>query len=255
MDLTKSKSEVKGMVVQIISNRDDSDVSESECESESSEGSDADSDDENDGGGKSGGGGWNKQNSLSPQLAEFLCVEKCSRPEIVKRMWAYIRENSLQNPNDKRQIVLDDKLYAVFKVRKFTMFQMNKFISKHVYVEEVQSSPSPKAAAGKKKKTSAPKKGKAPVKKKGAKADRKPANQPKHNLSPELVAVVGCSQLSRQQVVKGLWEYIRSNELQNPNDKRQIICDTKLKKVMGGQKTVTMFSMNKFLSPHLLEKV
>jgi len=42
---------------------------------------------------------------------------------------------------------------------------------------------------------------------------------------------------------------------QNPEDRREILCDQKLKYVMGGQEKVTMFSMNKYISPHLLEKL
>ena len=56
------------------------------------------------------------------------------------------------------------------------------------------------------------------------------------------------------QVVKALWEYIREHDLQNPADKREIVCDATFKKVMGGNATVTMFSMNKFLGPHFLGK-
>mmetsp|Transcript_13649 Transcript_13649/g.39877 ORF Transcript_13649/g.39877 Transcript_13649/m.39877 type:complete len:124 (-) Transcript_13649:144-515(-) len=42
---------------------------------------------------------------------------------------------------------------------------------------------------------------------------------------------------------------------QNPSDKREIICDDALKAVMGGKSKVTMFTMNKFISPHMIEKV
>ena len=43
--------------------------------------------------------------------------------------------------------------------------------------------------------------------------------------------------------------------LKNPADRRQIICDEKLKRVLGGNATVTMFSMNKYITAHLLEKL
>ena len=42
---------------------------------------------------------------------------------------------------------------------------------------------------------------------------------------------------------------------QNPEDKREIICDEKLKAVMGGKDRVTMFTMNKYVGSHLLEKL
>jgi len=47
----------------------------------------------------------------------------------------------------------------------------------------------------------------------------------------------------------------RSLAFQNPEDKREIICDENLKAVMGGKDRVTMFTMNKFITPHLLEKL
>lgn len=42
---------------------------------------------------------------------------------------------------------------------------------------------------------------------------------------------------------------------QNPNDKRQILCDAKLKSIMGGNDKVTMFNMNRYITDHLLEKL
>jgi chromatin remodeling complex protein RSC6 len=42
---------------------------------------------------------------------------------------------------------------------------------------------------------------------------------------------------------------------QNPNDKREILCDDKLAAIMGGQNKVTMFNMNRFITQHLIEKL
>ena len=49
------------------------------------------------------------------------------------------------------------------------------------------------------------------------------------NLSADLEAVVGKGPLPRGQVVKKLWEYIKKNDLQNPQNKRNILADEKLK--------------------------
>ena len=68
--------------------------------------------------------------------------------------------------------------------------------------------------------------------------------------SPELGAIVGSSALPRTEVVKKMWEYIKKNNLQNPQNKREIVADDKLRKVFGKDK-VTMFEMNKLISPHL----
>ena len=68
--------------------------------------------------------------------------------------------------------------------------------------------------------------------------------------SEELAAVVGTSPLPRGEVVSKIWEYIRSHNLQNPENRREILADDKLTKVFGTDK-VTMFEMNKHLARHL----
>ncbi|MCE9541191.1 SWIB/MDM2 domain-containing protein [Candidatus Kaiserbacteria bacterium] len=70
-------------------------------------------------------------------------------------------------------------------------------------------------------------------------------------LSPELEAVTGKGPMSRGEVVKKLWEYIKKNNLQNPANKRNILADDKLKTLFGGKGEVTMFEMTKLVSPHL----
>lgn len=71
------------------------------------------------------------------------------------------------------------------------------------------------------------------------------------NLSADLEAVVGKGPLPRGQVVKKLWEYIKKNNLQNPQNKRNIMADAKLKPIFGGKSEVTMFEMTKLVSAHL----
>ena len=71
------------------------------------------------------------------------------------------------------------------------------------------------------------------------------------NPSPELAAVVGAGQLSRGEVVSKTWDYIKKNNLQNPQNKREILADAKLKPVFGGKDKVSMFEMNKHLANHL----
>jgi upstream activation factor subunit UAF30 len=68
--------------------------------------------------------------------------------------------------------------------------------------------------------------------------------------SEELAAVVGAGPLPRGKVVSKVWDYIKSNNLQNPENRREILADDKLRKVFGKDK-VTMFEMNKHLAQHL----
>ena len=68
--------------------------------------------------------------------------------------------------------------------------------------------------------------------------------------SKELAEITGTDPLPRSEVVSKMWDYIRKNNLQNPENKREILADSKLEKVFGTKK-VTMFEMNKHLSRHL----
>ena len=70
-------------------------------------------------------------------------------------------------------------------------------------------------------------------------------------LSAELEAVVGPGPMPRGQVVKKLWEYIKMNNLQNPNNKREIMADGKLRPLFGGKDKVDMFEMTKLVSGHM----
>ncbi|MFL6858438.1 MAG: SWIB/MDM2 domain-containing protein [Allosphingosinicella sp.] len=68
--------------------------------------------------------------------------------------------------------------------------------------------------------------------------------------SPELAAITGSDPLPRSQVVSKIWDHIRKNNLQNPQNKREIVADDKLRKVFGKDRC-SMFEMNKLLSAHL----
>src|SRR6266498_2355432 len=62
-----------------------------------------------------------------------------SRLEVVKRLWAYIKENELQDPSDKRFIVCDERLMTIFKQDRIHSFTMNKFLTDHLKKKETPS--------------------------------------------------------------------------------------------------------------------
>ena len=70
------------------------------------------------------------------------------------------------------------------------------------------------------------------------------------NLSADLEAVVGKGPMTRADVTKKIWDYIKKNNLQNPANKRNILADDKLMPVFK-KKEVTMFEMTKIVSGHL----
>ena len=68
--------------------------------------------------------------------------------------------------------------------------------------------------------------------------------------SSDLAAVVGSQPLARSEVVSKIWEYIKRHNLQNPENRREIVADDTLRKIFGKDK-VTMFELNKHLGQHL----
>ena len=68
----------------------------------------------------------------STELAAIVGKAPLPRTEVVKKVWDHIRAHSLQDPADKRTILADDKLKAVFGQDKATMFEMNKLLSPHL---------------------------------------------------------------------------------------------------------------------------
>ncbi|KAH9572737.1 hypothetical protein CY35_02G167400 [Sphagnum magellanicum] len=51
--------------------------------------------------------------AVSPALKKFLGVTEISRPETMKRIWSYIKGHQLQNPQNRKEIICDEKLKAV----------------------------------------------------------------------------------------------------------------------------------------------
>lgn len=69
--------------------------------------------------------------------------------------------------------------------------------------------------------------------------------------SPALAAVIGAAPLARTEAVKKIWEYIKSKNLQDAANKRNINADAALKPVFGGKAQVTMFELTSLLSKNL----
>lgn len=215
---------------------------------------------EGEAGKRAAGGGFNMELSLSPELAAVVGAETMARPQIVKALWAYIREHNLQDPNNKKTILLDDTLRSVFQRDSVTMFSMNKFVKRHVRKpddlppggwsaiprdglssDEDEAKPKKKPAKRGKKKVAG---------EEGGEAKRKsnPFNT-ELSLSPELASLVGSDRMARPKIVQALWAYIHEHELQDPSDKRTILLDERMRRVFQ-RDSFTMFSMNKYIKRH-----
>ena len=71
-------------------------------------------------------------------------------------------------------------------------------------------------------------------------------------VSDALAEIVGKGPMPRTEVTKKLWDYIKKYNLQKATEKRIIMPDQKLSKVIGTQ-PIDMFQMTKKVSAHLKE--
>jgi upstream activation factor subunit UAF30 len=71
---------------------------------------------------------------LTPQgpLAAIIGAMPMPRTEVTSKMWAYIKKNNLQDAVNKRMINADEKLKALFGKAKADMFELTKYVSKHL---------------------------------------------------------------------------------------------------------------------------
>lgn len=76
---------------------------------------------------------FNKAMKISPELAAVIGGDARPRTEVTSAIWTYIKKHDLQDPKNKRNILADDKLKAVFGGKKtVTMFEMTALVSKHL---------------------------------------------------------------------------------------------------------------------------
>lgn len=74
-----------------------------------------------------------KPMKVSPELAEVVGKGPLPRSQVVKKLWAYIKKNGLQDKKNKRNINADESLKVVFGGKKVVnMFEMTKLVSKHL---------------------------------------------------------------------------------------------------------------------------
>ena len=73
------------------------------------------------------------------------------------------------------------------------------------------------------------------------------------NYRPDaaLAAVIGDEAIARTEALKKLWDYIKAHNLQDPQDKRTIVADDKLRAVLGKERA-GMFELTGLIGPHLV---
>ncbi|KAM0884212.1 hypothetical protein ACQ4PT_031131 [Festuca glaucescens] len=193
---------------------------------------------------KGGTGGLNKVCGVSPELQAIVGEPTMARTEIVRQLWAYIRRNDLQDPNNKRKIICNDELRLVFETDCTDMFKMNKLLAKHIRPLEptkdsnrdlkkqkpVEDEPSPPAEVD-------------------------ATNQLPFIVSDALASFFGTGEreIPRSEAVKRVWDHIKSNNLEDPSNPTMILCDSKLKDLFGCE-SVTALVVSELVSHHLFKQ-
>ena len=77
--------------------------------------------------------GFTKHLNLSSEMQAWMGVSTCSRPDMIKKLWSYIRQNNLQDPKDRRYVNADDTLTQLTGETRFQAFSFAKLVKKHIY--------------------------------------------------------------------------------------------------------------------------
>ncbi|CAO2191987.1 unnamed protein product [Urochloa humidicola] len=195
---------------------------------------------------KGGSGGLNKVCGVSPELQAIVGEPAMARTEIVRQLWAYIRKNNLQDPNNKRKIICNDELRLVFETDSTDMFKMNKLLSKHIRPLETTND-SKRESKKLKPEGGEPISPVSPV--------ATDVNQLPFVISDALATFLGTGEreMPHSDAVKRVWDHIKSKNLEDPENPTVILCDSKLKELFGCE-SLTAHGVSELVSDHLFKQ-
>eukprot|EP01026_Neomeris_dumetosa_P047962 TRINITY_DN4133_c0_g2_i1.p1 TRINITY_DN4133_c0_g2~~TRINITY_DN4133_c0_g2_i1.p1 ORF type:complete len:358 (-),score=79.39 TRINITY_DN4133_c0_g2_i1:173-1246(-) len=166
--------------------------------------------------------------NISPEMQEFMDTKTSNWHEVLNAVWKHIRENNLQDPNDRREINLDEKL-ALICTAPLTISSLASQLKRHVLEDEIQPQKKPRG----------------PLKLGFMRPLR---------LSVQLRELLGIhadEQVSRGDLSKKFWDYFRNFGLQDPKDLRWINCDDNLRSLLGTHR-FQAFSIQRLCKRHVL---
>ncbi|CAH8357483.1 unnamed protein product [Eruca vesicaria subsp. sativa] len=195
---------------------------------------------------KGGPGGLNKVCRVSPELQVVVGEPALPRTEIVRQLWAYIRKNNLQDPSNKRKIICDDALRVVFETDCTDMFKMNKLLAKHILPLD------PTKDSGQAKRAKAEVETKAETK---TETTEPVSSTSTVSLSEPLAKFFGTgeAEITEEEIVRRVWEYIKLNNLEDPANPMAIQCDEKLRELLGCE-SISAVGINEMLRPHMYKR-
>jgi len=227
-DLTEKKKYIKDTLTEILDamdNDEDTEVEEEEEEDASGDEEDESTLEQTTASTPRRRSGLTMAKQISSKLADFLGTASTSmaRTDVVRGIWDYIKVNHLQNPEDRREILLDEKMKSLFQCDKVTIFTINKYVSSHmepfpqVNLNELSENSKKKKAdkaERRAKQVSDKKRKRKKLDEDGNEKPKRVVRHPPFRLSPELSNIVGTDILPRPQVTRLLWVYIKKHNLQ-----------------------------------------
>jgi DNA topoisomerase-3 len=69
---------------------------------------------------------------LSEELAAVVGTSRATRPQIIQKLWIYIKANGCQDSKNRRMIVPDRKLAMVLGSKPVDMLKMAGLLNKHI---------------------------------------------------------------------------------------------------------------------------
>ncbi len=67
----------------------------------------------------------------------------------------------------------------------------------------------------------------------------------------KLSKVVGSQPMTRSEITKKVWDYVKKNKLQDSQNRRMINADDTMRPIFNGQNQVSMFEMTKLVNQHV----
>lgn len=191
---------------------------------------------------RGGPGGLSKVCGVSPELQVIVGQPTMARTEIVKQLWAYIRKNNLQDPNNKRKIICNDELRLVFETDSTDMFKMNKLLAKHIIALEPAKEPG-----------SDSKRLKRSDKEVGVSLETQASQYPVV-ISDALAEFFGMGEreILQSEALKRVWDYIKAKHLEDSMNS-MILCDTKLQQLFGCE-SLFASDVSEMLAQHLFKQ-
>ncbi|XP_020691551.1 uncharacterized protein LOC110106126 isoform X1 [Dendrobium catenatum] len=203
---------------------------------------------------RGGPGGLSKVCGVTPELQTIVGEPTMARTEIVKQLWAYIRRNNLQDPNNKRKIICNDELRLVFETDSTDMFKMNKLLAKHIIPLEHTKEPGSDS-------------------KRQKKSDREVGVEPESQGGQYLLVIsdglaeflgTGEREILQSEALKRVWDYIEANHLEvimpfvctiliRDHRNSMIMCDTKLQRLFACE-SISASGVSKMLAHHLFKQ-